>query len=196
MKDAKNKSIIDFAKEVADHLPGWEPVPPGEPIFRAGEHIFGKIKGPGGLAITFRKDGERVEVVGEYPRLDGSLLPWNDRPETITVGLNRDGKSAAKDIERRYLPAYEEAYLRGKNDYDERTAYQGLSEANATALAKLVNGRVFGEKKDHFSAYMSEVPGNKSKVRVEGRASANRIDLKIEDISPEKAPRRSWRISS
>lgn len=186
MKTAISKSINVFAKDVAAHLPGWEAVESAEP-YPGGEIIWGKIKGPDGMSISFRKDGERVEVNGDYPRLDGSLLPWRNRPATISVGLGRDGKSVAKDIERRYLPAYEEAYRRGKKEYEEHTTYHNLSAANAADLAGLVNGRVYGDKKDHFSVYYGRGSVATRAERIEGRASANSIELKLEGLSPETA---------
>lgn len=93
-----------LAASIANHLPGWtaEIPSPGTDILHTRNVYLGRADGAGiALAWIWNQPG-LVEVSGRYP-IDVSN--YRDRPR-IRLAADRPPANLAKEITRRFLPAY------------------------------------------------------------------------------------------
>jgi hypothetical protein len=149
-----NEGLLEFAKQIADCLDGWQLLDP-QPFNRAA-----CLGGPGGAGLTigvdgfgdFRRDG-RMEVSGRWPEaavINQSTVTFYPRGEStsITAAVKRGPEAIAKDIERRLLPKYLPLYGEMKERREQYLAKEArrrecLERLAATGGGDL--GRVVGK---------------------------------------------------
>jgi hypothetical protein len=133
-----NLDFATFAQAIARNLESWTWE---EPKNKSVKDSWQFLAGPKGakLNLHYDKYGGRIGIHGEYPRSGGTIYPWNDRdrPEAITVSARREPFAIAKDIERRYLPAYLAAYRRGLEMFQRAKADEQGRKDLAARLAQL-----------------------------------------------------------
>jgi hypothetical protein len=99
------------------------------------------LSGPDGAQLHLRLDQRhgRLCVSGVYPRDGGAIFPWHDkdRPNAIRISAQREPRTIAKDIERRYLPAYLSAYRKGLEMFTKARADEKANRDLAAKLARL-----------------------------------------------------------
>lgn len=121
--------------------------------------LWAKIAGPNGATITLHLDShkKRIVVSGDYPRSNGNIYPYRDRPDSITVSQDREPAAIAKDIHRRYLSAYLEAYNRGKEQFDAHNNHEAGTDALVVRMCQHIGKEVYRSKHDeklHRSYYI------------------------------------------
>lgn len=133
-----------WAEAVLPHLEGWGLV--GHRRDVDGEIINPSLlvfRNPEGAEFTVNKDwrGDKVLVSGSYPRHEGVSQPgYNDRDPapTIGVGLNREGRAAAADIARRFLPQFLAHLAKHNESIIAAEAYRLTSEVHGNQLAEIL----------------------------------------------------------
>jgi len=151
---------------------------------------------------------ERLVVSGDTPRrkdrlwqyvrvyeqrtVDGKPQGWNEvKYSSITVATKRGAETIAKDIISRFLPDYLKAVRLTLATIATEEAYEAARFANLQACASTLNEVLtapYGhntrvEDRTEFSSKIGEV------IRVEVKASATDVDLKIENLTVEQAKR-------
>jgi hypothetical protein len=102
-----------FVRHVAAFIGGWSATEP------PATNEWGKvtITRPDGAAIYFYTDGPwlkavRVRISGSYPESTDGQVFWphnSDRPR-ISCAISRGPEAIAKDVARRFIPAYTKEY--------------------------------------------------------------------------------------
>jgi hypothetical protein len=105
------------------------------------------VRLPDGLTFDLHLNGyeSRVAVRGNWPRDGGEqcvtpreAIRYDTEAAKIQVGAERDPAAAAKDIARRFLPAYREQYAACLARVEQRNAYQNKVTANTRRLADVL----------------------------------------------------------
>jgi hypothetical protein len=148
--------------------------------------------------------GQRLNISGILPRgKDGQYVRvyekgadgngWNEvRVSDITVSISRGEEAIAKEINRRFLPEYLRVVGLALDKIAADEAYETKRFENLQACASTLNkvlDRPYGhntrvEDRTEFSEYLG---ANGAGIRIECKASANDIDLKIDNLSVEQA---------
>lgn len=141
-----NTTIAELAKEIAQHLEGWEAAEnDADNIYHGDDN--GRLTHESGAEIHLRRiwnHQERVEISGSYPRsANGKCYPADDcrargAPE-ITCAIGREAGAIAGDITKRFLPNYLWLYGWAK----ERLAEYESDRVSEAALMKRL-GQVCG----------------------------------------------------
>jgi hypothetical protein len=168
-----------LAQRIARNLEGWtREQPPNENV----RNSWQLLAGPGGAKLHLRYDKPRLWIGGVYPRDGGAIYPSDDkeRPAEITVSAQREPRAIAREIERRFLPAYLVAYRRGLEMLDKARAYQQSKKDLAVKLAQLCdvdlhsNGYTFSCRTDEASWLDVQVDGpDRVQVKVGGLDAQN-----------------------
>jgi hypothetical protein len=178
----ENLDFATFARLIACNLEGWTWE---EPKNEADRNYRQLLAGPDGARLQLRCDkySGRIAVHGEYPREGGTIYPWSDkeRPNAITVSAQREPLAIAKDIERRYLPAYLAAYRKGMELLNKARAHDQAKKDLATRLAKLCGESLHASGLE-FSQYRDDC--FHLQVRVE---HPDCVRLTIDDLRAELA---------
>jgi hypothetical protein len=136
--DLEKLNLTDLAQKIARYLDGWTWK---KPCREESQRYWQTLAGPDGAQLHLGYDDHRgrLEIGGVYPRDGSSIYPWNDqdRPGDITISARRDPQAIAKDIQRRFLPAYLAAYLKGLEMLHKAKAYQDAKKELAARLAAL-----------------------------------------------------------
>jgi hypothetical protein len=101
-----------------------------------------------GVTLRRKTQDKRIVIEPVWPNgTDGSVFPYrHDRPDcSITVGESRDPVAIAREIDRRLMPCYREAFTRAAAQRDEHDAYTARQAANLEMFAAMLGGSVRGE---------------------------------------------------
>lgn len=147
------ESKWDRSKRLEAAFPAWcakvAAALGGTPFVRNPEFAGGwqVIRLPDGLTFSLHLNGyeSRVSVSGDWPK-DGNnqtvtprdAIRYDTEAANIHVGAERDPAAAAKDIARRFLPAYREQYAACLERVAGRNEYQRTVEANAKRIAEVL----------------------------------------------------------
>jgi hypothetical protein len=170
-----------FAQMIARKLAGWTWGGPRSEDWKDTWHI---LDGPEGARLNLRHDPYhgRLRIGGHYVRDRGALLPHQeDRPKDITVSSKREPSAVAREIERRFLPAYLTAYRQGVQELSNARAFEQGRDNLATKLAKLCGDEQHrrGFLFSHFSTSSYSIA-----VRVDG---PDRVQVAIDCLTAQKA---------
>lgn len=130
------------------------------------------------------REGEYLTVYKQVHKIrsDGSEYSgWDEvKSESITVSSDKTPAQIARDIERRFMPAYRERLRLCIAKLNEQIDYQSESE---TTLEKALGRRLTPEeaKRREYSFYHES--GHLGHVK----ASGKRIDLEISEINADQA---------
>jgi hypothetical protein len=178
----ENLNFATLAQKIACNLEGWTWEEPKNEADRDSRQL---LVGPAGARLHLRYDkyGGRIAIHGEYPRDGGTIYPWNDkdRPSAITVSAQREPNAIARDIERRYLPAYLAAYRNGVELLNKARAHDQTKKDLAARLAKLC-GECLHASGLEFSQYRDDC--FHLQVRIE---HPDCVRLTIDDLHAELA---------
>ena len=175
-------NLATLAQLIAQNLEGWT----WEQHDKAPmQDSWQMLAGPDGAKIDlhFEKNHSRISIGGLYPHDGNGIYPWNasDRPADITVSANREPSNIAREIKRRFLPAYLAAYRKGLELFTKTSAREQTKKELALKLAQLC-----GEDQHlrglEFSHYGSE--SFSFVVRVDGH---NLVQLTIHSLPAQKA---------
>jgi hypothetical protein len=178
-------NLATLAQQIAVSLPDWCWLPPDED--KEWHSTYQYLRGPDGVKLCLSYDSrkQRLRVGGDYPRQDGKLFPYSgkDQPDSITLNPQREPAGIAKDILRRFIPAYLEAFRKGVEQKAEHVAHEQGKKALAVKLCGLLeNEKPHGQEAIEFSKY------NKSPWYIRGRCGGpDSVQLKIDSLSAARA---------
>jgi hypothetical protein len=184
--------IHDFAREVSSHLNGWSA------DTKNCSDYYANLDGPNGIGISLFLSDNKVEVRPCFPSYKGVYYPYEherNSVSTISVSIDRNPASAARDIEKRLIIPFTPVYQKGLERVAECKVYDEGCQATATELANIVGARYTDGQS--FTGYMrtpDNAPSGNSirpqdqECYVEVRIDApNSIQLKIDSLTKEQA---------
>ena len=123
----------------------------------ANAEIRQSLRGPSDKTIYFTappyQKEARIEIYGGYPRgPQGEWMLYRAKVPKITVAKNRAPEQIAADIQRRFLPRYEQAFNRAQ---DEKKRLEEKLRRQAEIIAGLVS--VLGYDRSHIRQYRDRV---------------------------------------
>jgi len=145
---ASRDDFLSLIGEIAQNLPGnWELVP-----FPADYHWGGRLVNHEGqyqdATIVFSagyvpqgKSCEKMEIQGELPKNQKGESPYigyGKKMPSINVSTSKTGTQIAKDIERRFLPAYTELLKSAVETVRSQDTYYNKRDAMAIQIAQIV----------------------------------------------------------
>jgi hypothetical protein len=140
--------FLDLLAEIAQHLPGrWELVPfpldynwGGRLVNHEGQ-FEGEIIVFSAGYVPLGKSCEKMEIWGELPKNEKGESPYigyGKKIPSINVSTSKTGTQIAKDIERRFLPAYAELFEEAVKTVRSQDAYYSKRDAMALQIAQIV----------------------------------------------------------
>lgn len=94
------------------------------------------------ICLHYDEWKKRIEVSGsDWP----TSLGYNDSAPSIGVSASREGDAIARDIERRFLPSFNELWDKLKEKAEQEKQDKAGQEKTLAALAELTGGKVSGE---------------------------------------------------
>jgi hypothetical protein len=178
----ENFDLAIITQMIADHLQGWSWERHDKVYLQDSLQV---LVGPDGakLDLHYDKRHSRLSIGGVYPFDGNSVYPWNDkdRPTDITVSASRQPSVIAREVERRFLPAYLAAYRKGLEQFTKAKAHKQSKEELALKLARLCgeDQRLRGFEFSHYGAESMWLG-----VRVDG---PNLVKVSIESLPAQKA---------
>lgn len=171
--------IQSIAKQVAQQL-GWQYQQPKDTTDTWQIKAWAYLSGPDNARLCLHVDTwkKRISVSGDYA--GGMMAHAKDRPDTVTVSAERCPNAIAKDIQRRYLPAYLEAYARSVDINNKHVAHEKGCAALAIRLGKVCGEVPRSNNTIHY--YQNDAPYFEARVD-----SPNSVKLDISNLSPELA---------
>lgn len=150
------------------------------------------LDGPGEdrIWISYDSHKHRFTISGRWPcsKIDNSTFTpsglWNPKPDSPSIGVDAD-KSAeqiAKDIARRFLPAYRQVLKRCQEARDNHDSYIRNSNNLARDIAGILGAKARGN-------YGNKGPEQRHIYAdgIEVETSADSASFKIRSLSAEKA---------
>ena len=150
MKISTRDSFLDLIGEIGQNLPGnWELVPFPFPMdYNWGGRLVNHEGQYGEAIIVFsaghvphRGSCGKMEVQGDLPKNSKGESPYigfGKKMPSINVSTSKTGLQIAKDIERRFLPAYTEILKSSVETVRSEDAYYSKRDAMAIQIAQLV----------------------------------------------------------
>jgi hypothetical protein len=144
---------------------------------------------PDGTRFDFASDvyEGRLRIRPDWPRgNDGSTNDYyrpcasENRVDGVTYDMNRDPEKIAADAMRRFFALYVPQYAAMIKRRDDAEAYRQRTSEAADRLVKLTDCKHRSQTGGEFTGYVAG-------VRIEGRTSDGRADLKIDNLSVELA---------
>jgi hypothetical protein len=177
-----NLNLATLAQLIARNLEGWTWE---EPVNQNIRDSWQLLAGPGGAKLHLHYDQRtnRLSVGGEYPRDGGTIYPWNekDRPDGISVSAQREPRAIAKDIERRYLPAFLVAFRKGVEMFAKARANEHGKKEFVEKLARLCGTGQLSNK-FAFTHYLNSPL--RFELRVEG---PDGVRVQIDGLNSQQA---------
>lgn len=130
-----------------------------------------------GKALIFRPDKDRLKIFGSFP--PSITSPHHSDYKTIGVSMSRNPKDCARDISRRLIPHYTEAFERAMEQYREDKAQEQRISHIAQLILKASKGNYIGLGKRNPSIYF-----NQGNARIWTDES---ITLELKNLSVTKA---------
>ena len=152
------------------------------------------IQGPDGMKLYLNNgywDHSRITIIGSRPQQNNGShfsVSWPDNLR-ITVAPTRPAKAVAKDIERRLLPQYREAFQKAAEDIAERQRQRTEAERIASMLAGILGCKVSennGAGSD-FQIHPCNLRSGYADIKVS--EYSNEVEINLRWISPELAER-------
>ena len=177
-----------FAKEVAAEL-GWRYHEREEDRRDSAD-----IDGPDGMKLYLNNgywDHSRITIMGSRPQSESRnhfSVNWPDNLR-ITVAPNRPARVVAKDIERRLLPNYREAFQKASEDIAERHQQRMGAQRIANNIAGILGCGVAPNNGPGCDFHVH--PRNLMKGYADIRVSeySNEVEINLRWVSPELAER-------
>jgi len=176
--DTNHLDMHLLVQRIAPYLPDW--VPDGE-----GNDLIGVLRRPDGAVIYLRatrpyNKNSRVHVFGDYP-IEGL---WRNTDPTITVSPKRAPQDIARDIEMRFLPAYDKLYIERLAEAEtERRRLQDKTETTQR-LANLLGVPCWPPRDPSKISELDWSEGEfYARVRTEnGRVYLNRVSMSLAEF--------------
>jgi hypothetical protein len=130
-------TIGELAAKIAENLgDGWT-------SFESPHHRHSWHLKNGDLTIRFwattGRDAGRLAVRGLWPVDKRNYVHSSRDSKTITMAATKTPEQIAREIQRRFLPWYQEAYAKAKQEACELDDYEEKSRQTALALAAIGN---------------------------------------------------------
>jgi hypothetical protein len=178
----ENSDFATFSRRIADHLPGWNWQQHDKVYFQDSLQMLAGSEGAK-IDLHFDKQHGRICIGGVYPIDGNGVYPGNDkdRPTDITVSARREPIAIAREIQRRFLPAYLAAYRKGLEQFTKAKACEQRRKDLANKLATLCGGgqHLRGFEFSHFGAKSFSF-----EVRVDG---PDLVQVTINSLPAQKA---------
>jgi hypothetical protein len=140
-------SFLDLIGQIAQDLPGeWELIPfpvdynwGGRLTCHAGQHDEAIIVFSAGYVLR-GSSCEKMEIRGELPKNakgESPYIGYGKKMPSINVSTSKTGTQIAKDIERRFLPAYTEILKSAVETVRSQDAYYSKRDAMALQIAQI-----------------------------------------------------------
>jgi len=150
------------------------------------------IDGPDGMKLYLNNgywDHSRITIMGSRPQSESRnhfSVNWPDNLR-ITVAPNRSATAVAKDIERRLLPNYREAFQKASEDIAERHQQRMEAERIANNIADILGCEV--SQNNGPGSDFQVHPRNLKKGYADIRVSeySNEVEINLRWISAELA---------
>jgi hypothetical protein len=140
-----------------------------------------------GEKIFFRLDGDKVEISGIYDygesRFGISFPRVAGRP-SIKVSLSRGAEAIARDMERRFFPAYNEAVIKIQDMVKNYTDAYSKKDKMLEGVASLLGASLTEYSRRNYTVNSSY---SDQRTRIEAKVSSYGIDLTLDSISLELA---------
>ncbi|MGA2260006.1 MAG: hypothetical protein ABSH28_01070 [Acidobacteriota bacterium] len=152
------------------------------------------IDGPDGMKLYLNNgywDHSRITIMGSRPQSESRnhfSVNWPDNLR-ITVAPNRPANAVAKDIGRRLLPNYREAFQKASEEIDERHQQRMAAERIANNIAGILGCEVSknnGPGSD-FQIHPRNLRNGYADIKVS--EYSNEVEINLRWISPELAER-------
>lgn len=151
-----------------------------EPIISSGE-------GPS-FSVLFDRHGSagKLQVWPHWPKDATGHENWprqDDRPSAVNISSSKPAEQIARDIERRFLPAYLEAWDKQLAQVNERNAYNERKLANIDRIAKETGAVVERRQHDKENARLDWHFGNFDKGYVtNAQVSADTMQFEVRSV--------------
>lgn len=117
------------------------------------EPVIYSAEGPSFSVMFDRHNNNgKLQVYPHWPKDASGQENWprtDDRPSAVNISASKPAEQIAKDIERRFLPAYFEAWDKQQAQVNERNVYNERKLANIDRIAKETGGKVSRREHDH-----------------------------------------------
>lgn len=148
MSISTRNDFLDLIGEVGQNLPGnWELVPfpadynwGGSLVNHEGQYQDATIVFSAGY-VPHGGSCEKMEIRGELPKNakgESPYIGYGKKMPAINVSTSKTGLQIAKDIERRFLPAYTELLMKAIETVQSEDAYYNKRDAMAIQIAQIV----------------------------------------------------------
>jgi hypothetical protein len=175
----QNNKIEKFhtlAQQIAANLEGWTYEGRDLDDSNDWKNHFAYLKHTSGACVSLNLHcrENRINVGGEYFDKNGSSFPYRDkRADTITISPDREPRTLAKDILRRFIPAYLEAYALGQQQYENHVKYVNAKEALVSKFIAICGK----DKRRNDTIHVYKQDGGYFDLTVDGEDSV-RLDLR------------------
>lgn len=190
---AARAELVQFTTAVVEHLPGWSVVEQSDD--EALERVVA-VRDADGRDVQFVKvwNEPKVTVQGGYRRHEAVRYPSNydragDSPQ-IGVGIGRDPKAVARDIERRFVAAFVEKWDEHERriaEADQRAADVSVAaDRLAKTLGVTISDRARDAKNQEVEVRWYPSGQGYGQFRVSG---SDHVSVELRGITVEEATR-------
>jgi len=169
-------SVVALADAIARHLADgpWAAGPdPHEHKLRA------EVARCDGVSFFLELVGSRIEARGIYPRgVTGYVFsPYGERAPHCTVAARRNPASIAREIDRRFMPAFLAAHRKAVADVEEQRLSLERARAVAEQIAEASGGTLYRFDRRLEEQWSVHVPDGVIRVR---SSSPEQPDIRFE----------------
>jgi hypothetical protein len=140
------KATHDLAAEIVQHLPGWRLDVPRASDDEMWPNDWVDFVREDGATIRMRVGGYRAEgrvsFYGMWPTFRDGTSYWHGKRAKITCSASRSPESIARDLLRRFLPAYAPEFAKAAAYVRTHDANAAEAEAVASRIAMTIGARV------------------------------------------------------
>jgi len=142
-----------------------------------------------GARVTFRLDGERVTIRGNYiVNYDDNRMQIAGESHVITVGRKRQADAMATEVRRRLLPAYLAYVESALATIADRRAYKANADRNVARLAATIEGsQTHGE--NNVIAHGGDRGDGDTGWRCQADVNGDSVNLDISWLTVDEAER-------
>lgn len=155
-----------------------------------GSTHYREITGPKGMSLSVHGPGwgsqrDRLYVSGTLPERQGSSIAHDQTRPKATYRADREPASIARDVRRRLMPGYREAFEIVYRRAEAHDQYESAAEANAKKLRAIMGDTSTTRNRDEHGFYLN-VTG---KTYAQGRAYADSVTFDRLSTTVDKAER-------
>ncbi len=144
---------------------------------------YARLNNAAGRSFSLHRDRQRVSVYGCYPQppAGGAVISSHDNPPEITFNPERPAQAIARDMARRFLPAFHALWVKAEGRIIEQGRRIVAQEAAAAALAEILATQPYQHGGRGSAVCLSAYGPNSAKFEVHS-ADYIHIELRVQDL--------------